>query len=67
MKLIVIYFIFIICSCGWQNITTVTSSRSEIMHLFIAREALDPHLRRGAAVFDSRKEFAVRAQTALIE
>lgn len=47
------------------RINTIFEGSTEIMHLFIAREALDPHLRRGAAVLDSRKDFAVRLQTAL--
>lgn len=48
-----------------SRINTIFEGSTEIMHLFIAREALDPHLRRGAAVLDSRKEFAVRLKTAL--
>ncbi len=48
-----------------SRINTIFEGSTEIMHLFIAREALDPHLRRGAAVLDSRKEFAVRLTTAL--
>ncbi|MGJ8643098.1 MAG: acyl-CoA dehydrogenase family protein [Luteolibacter sp.] len=45
------------------RINTIFEGSTEIMHLFIAREALDPHLRRGAAALDTRKEFAVRLQT----
>ncbi|MEP2775716.1 MAG: acyl-CoA dehydrogenase family protein [Luteolibacter sp.] len=46
-----------------SRINTIFEGSTEIMHLFIAREALDPHLRRGAAALDTRKEFAVRLKT----
>lgn len=47
------------------RINTIFEGSTEIMHLFIAREALDPHLRRGAAALDSRKPVSQRLQTAL--
>lgn len=47
------------------RINTIFEGSTEIMHLFIAREALDPHLRRGAAALDTRKEMPERLKTAL--
>ncbi len=47
-----------------SRINTIFEGSTEIMHLFIAREALDPHLRRGAAVLDTRKDKAERMKTA---
>ncbi|MBT8036004.1 MAG: acyl-CoA dehydrogenase family protein [Verrucomicrobiae bacterium] len=49
-----------------SRINTVFEGSSEIMRLFIAREALDPHLRRGAVVIDSRVPISGRV-TALIK
>lgn len=45
------------------RINTIFEGSTEIMHLFIAREALDPHLRRGAAALDTRKPFGERLKT----
>jgi alkylation response protein AidB-like acyl-CoA dehydrogenase len=47
------------------RINTIFEGSTEIMHLFIAREALDPHLRRGAAALDSRKPASERLKTAI--
>ncbi|MBX3739890.1 MAG: acyl-CoA dehydrogenase family protein [Akkermansiaceae bacterium] len=47
------------------RINTIFEGSTEIMHLFIAREALDPHLRRGAAALDTRKPMGERVKTAL--
>ncbi|MFP6898207.1 MAG: acyl-CoA dehydrogenase family protein [Roseibacillus sp.] len=43
-----------------SRINTIFEGSSEIMRLFIAREALDPHLRRGAKAIDSRETLGVR-------
>ena len=47
-----------------SRINTIFEGSTEIMHLFIAREALDPHLRRGAAALDTRKPAGERLGTA---
>jgi alkylation response protein AidB-like acyl-CoA dehydrogenase len=46
------------------RINSIFEGSSEIMRLFIAREALDPHLRKGAAVLDSRKSMPTRITAA---
>ena len=45
------------------RINTIFEGSSEIMRLFIAREMLDPHLRAGAAMFNSTLPLKVRAKT----
>src|SRR5205085_10492764 len=48
-----------------SRINTIFEGSSEIMRLFIAREALDPHLKIGAPVLNTQLPRPVRVEAAI--